>query len=211
MWFDVSRAGNPRLGRSKEATVGRERPSYEIRNIRSGCVSLLMTSLSPMMVSLVAIGLSSASIIMSAFSIRRQGIPDKFEVERRAMESLKQTNPDRRINGYKIAFITITTEGGLTNTVKKYTEGHIQGRTEVMISLENGKFANDFEGEYNFESSIDRPMPVTIKAPADTASSRVLTLETADSQEIYGLLQWLLIDIFPNYSGKLGPRKETSE
>jgi hypothetical protein len=35
--------------------------------------------------------------------------------------------------------------------------------------------------------------------------------DTADSQEIYGLLQWLLIDIFPEYPAKLGPPKEESE
>lgn len=54
-------------------------------------------------------------------------------------------------------------------------------------------------------------MPVEVKSPANVKSQRVLTLNTADSQEIYGLLQWLLIDIFPEYSAKLGPPKEESE
>lgn len=170
-----------------------------------------MVSFSPTTLSLIAIGLSTISIVMSAFAIRRQGIPDKFEVERRALESLKQTNPDRHINGFKIVYITVTEEGGLVNTAKKHVEGHIQGRTEVLVSLDNGMFRNDFEGEYEFESSLDHPMPVTVKAPADVKGQRVLTLKTADSQEIYGMLQWLLIDIFPEHSKKLGPPKEKAE
>lgn len=174
-------------------------------------VLILMNSFSSTMLSLVAIGLSTVSIIMSGFSLRRQGIPDKFEVERRAMELLQQTNPDRRINEFKIAYITVTEEGGLANKVKKYVEGHIQGRTEVLVSLDNGMFSDDFEGKYEFESSLDRPMPVEVKAPANVKEGRVLTLSTADSQEIYGLLQWLLINIFPEHSAKLGPLEENSD
>lgn len=164
-----------------------------------------MISFSPTTLSLVALALSTVSIIMSGLSLRRQGIPDKFEVERRAMESLKQTNPDRRVNNFKVVYITVTEEGGFKNKVKKYVEGHIQGRTEVLINLDNGMFSEDFEGDYEFESSLDYPMPVEVKAPANVMDGRVLTLNTADSQEIYGLLQWLLIDIFPEHSVKLGP------
>lgn len=123
------------------------------------------------------------------------------------MESLKQTNPDRHINGFKIGYISVKEEGGPLNTIKKYAKGHLQGQTEVLVSLDNGLFSKDFEGEYEFESSFDRPMPVTVKAPADGKAHRVITLETTDSQEIYGMLQWLLIDVFPEYSGKLGPRE----
>lgn len=159
-----------------------------------------MNPFSPTMLSLIAISLSTVSIIMSGLSLRRQGIPDKFEVERRATELLQQTNPDRRINGFKVVYITVTEEGGLVNKVKKYVEGHIQGRTEILVSLDNGQFRDNFEGEYEFESSIDRPIPVEVKAPANVKGGRVLTLNTADSQEIYGLLQWLLIDIFPEHS-----------
>jgi hypothetical protein len=58
---------------------------------------------------------------------------------------------------------------------------------------------------------VDRPIPVEVRSPANIKSQRVLALNTADSQEIYGLLQCLLIDIFPEYLAKLGPPKEKSE
>lgn len=67
-------------------------------------------------------------------------------------------------------------------------KGHIQGQTEVLVSLDNGRFSDDFEGECEFKSSVDRPMPVEVKSPANVKSQRVLTLNTADSQDIYGLL-----------------------
>jgi hypothetical protein len=63
----------------------------------------------------------------------------------------------------------------------------------------------------NDQRQMDRPMSVKVKSPANVKSQRVLTLNTADSQEIYGLLQWFLIDIFPEYSAKLGPPKEKSK
>lgn len=170
-----------------------------------------MVSLSPTTLSFVAVGLSTASIIMSALSLRRQGIPDKFEIERRAIESLKQTNPDRRINDFKVVYVTVKEEKGLVNTVKKYAEGHLQGHTQVLVSLDNGGFSSDFEGEYEFESSLDHPMPVGVMAPADAQIQRLITLHTTDSQEIYGILQWLLIDIFPEHSTKLGPTTEELE
>jgi len=82
-----------------------------------------MLSFSPTTLSLIAIGLSTVSIIMSAFSLRRQGIPDKFEGQRRAMESLTQTNPDRWINGFKTVYITVSEDCGPVDTIKKIRQG----------------------------------------------------------------------------------------
>ncbi|WP_121821061.1 hypothetical protein [Halostella salina] len=158
-----------------------------------------MNPLSPTALSLVATVLSTISIAMAALSLRRQGIPDRFEVRRRAMESIQQTNPDRRINGFEVVYISVKEEDGLWNTLKKYWSGRIQGRTQAFISLDRGAFDEDFEGEYEFESSFDRPMPVTVSAPAETQSQRLVTLQTTESQDVYGLLQWLLIDIFPEH------------
>jgi len=171
-----------------------------------------MVSFSPTTLSLVALGLSTISIIMSAFSLRGQGMPNRFEVQRRAMEKMTQTNPDRRINDFRIHYITVTEDGGLTSTAKKYAKGHIRGHTQVFVSLDApGKFADDFEGEYEFDFSLDHPMPVTINAPAEVEEQRLITLQTTDSQEIYGMLQWLLIDILPEHVAETGSLEEKSK
>lgn len=127
------------------------------------------------------------------------------------MESLKQTNPDRHVNGFKVVYITVTEEGGLVNTIKKYVEGHIQGQTEVLVTIDNGGFREDFEGEYEYEPTHNHRLSVTVEKTLEVSEHRVLTLDTADSQDIYGTLQWLLIDIFPQHSTKVSPRNQKPE
>lgn len=155
---------------------------------------------SPTVLSLIAIGVSTVSIFLATLSIRRQGIPDRYEVRRRTNESILQTNPDFLINGFKIVFISVSEDGGVWNLIKKYLTGEIQGDISAFISIDgNDTFEEDFEGEYHFESSFNRPMPVTISAPGDERSERLIRIDTTNAEEAYGMLQWLLIDVFPDY------------
>jgi hypothetical protein len=163
------------------------------------------------LVSIIALTLSTASIILSAFALRRQGIPDRFEVCRRIIKSIEQTNPDLEFENddgttFEIAYVMVKREAGLTsgiritNLLKEYITGELQGRTAVGISVKEGVFVDDFEGEIEFTSSVYGDLTVEVGGASEYKSLKEVTIPVANASDLSGYIRWLCIDELSVYT-----------
>ena len=165
----------------------------------------------PLLVSLIALILSTASFILSMFSLRRQGIPDRFEVRRRIIETLEETHPELQYETeegpvFEIVYVTVLSEAGLTswqgfgNLLKEYITGQLQGKTSVGVSVENGRFVEDFEGDQMFSSNAFGGLKVEVSKASNQDRIRVITIPYANASEVSGYIRWLCIDELSVYT-----------
>lgn len=163
------------------------------------------------LVSIIALALSTTSIILSAFALRRQGIPDRFEVRRRIIESIEQTNPNLEFKiddgpTFEIAYVSVRRETGLTNwsgitnLLKEYITGELQGRTAIGISVKDGVFVDDFEGEVEFTSSVYGDLTVEVGGEPEYNSLKEVTIPVANASDLSGYIRWLCINELAIYT-----------
>jgi len=163
-----------------------------------------------LVISVIALGLSTISLVLSMFTLRRQGIPDKYEVQRRIMEELSQTYPDRRLEShhgpvFEFTYITVireanlTTLSGLANLAKEYITGELQGRTAVGFKIKNGDFSEDFNGELSFSSETHDNVKIQVGPENGPSWLKEVTFRTASAGDVTSYMMWLCSDEFPEY------------
>lgn len=159
---------------------------------------------------LIAVVLSTVSLVLSLFTLRRQGIPDRYEVQRRIHELLAQRGCADEIVSetarFRIHTITVTRESGFgswgefKNWLREYWTSELQGHTEVALIVNNGHFTDDFEGTMTFSSDAYGEVIVEVDGSDTFGRFKSIRFDTANAADVQNHLLWLCTNQFPVYA-----------